>query len=396
MAPAERRVRLGIAGLGRAFTLMLPTLARHPRVQLVAAADPRAEARARFAQDFAAATYDSVEALCADGNVDAVYVATPHHHHAEHVRLAAAAGKHVLVEKPMAITLGEAASMVDACAGAGVHLVVGHSHSFDAPIATARRLITSESLGPVRMITTLNFTDFLYRPRRPEELDTRHGGGVVFSQAAHQIDIVRLLGGGLVSKLDARTGAWDTARPTEGAYTAMLDFADGAFASIIYSGFAHFDSDELCGWVSEIGRDKDPQAYGAMRDALQQHGDARAEAAAKNARNYGGRAYRDASSDQPWHEHFGPLIVSCERGDLRPTPRGVWVYGDRERRFHALEKPAIPRTEVLDELCDAVLLGRAPLHDGRWGMATLECCLALLQSSRDGGPVALRHQVPVG
>ena len=46
------------------------------------------------------------------------------------------------------------------------------------------------------MITALNFTDFLYRPRRPEELDTASGGGVLFSQAAHQVDIVRLLGGG--------------------------------------------------------------------------------------------------------------------------------------------------------------------------------------------------------
>ena len=46
------------------------------------------------------------------------------------------------------------------------------------------------------MITALNYTDFLYRPRRPEELDTAQGGGAVFNQAAHQVDIVRLLGGG--------------------------------------------------------------------------------------------------------------------------------------------------------------------------------------------------------
>ena len=54
-------------------------------------------------------------------------------------------------------------------------------------------MIRSGEHGRVRMINALNFTDFLYRPRRPEELDTKTGGGVVFSQAAHQIDVVRLL-----------------------------------------------------------------------------------------------------------------------------------------------------------------------------------------------------------
>ena len=77
-----------------------------------------------------------------------------------------------------------------------MHLVVGHSHSFDAPILRTRELIASGAFGAVRMINALNYTDFLYRPRRPEELDTAQGGGAVFNQAAHQVDIVRLLGGG--------------------------------------------------------------------------------------------------------------------------------------------------------------------------------------------------------
>jgi phthalate 4,5-cis-dihydrodiol dehydrogenase len=100
-------LRIGVAGLGRAFSLMLPTLAADSRVQLVAAADLRPEARGKFASDFGGATYESVEALCADPAVEVVYVATPHQFHAEHARLAFAAGKHALVEKPMALTLDE-------------------------------------------------------------------------------------------------------------------------------------------------------------------------------------------------------------------------------------------------------------------------------------------------
>ena len=377
------RLRIGVAGLGRAFTLMLPTFRQHPRVQLVAAADPRAEARERFADEFGARTHASIEDLCADRDVQAIYVATPHQDHARHAIAALRAGKHVLVEKPMAIALEEAQAMVEAAQAARVHLVVGHSHSFDAPIARARAIVASGELGRVRMISALNYTDFLYRPRRPEELDTAQGGGVVFSQAAHHVDIVRLLGGGLVKSVRAATGVWDASRPTEGAYGALLSFADGAFASLTYSGYGRFDADELCGWVSEIGGEKDPSAYGAARKALANAAD---EARAKSARNYGGANYREPT-EAPWHEHFGFLVVSCEKGDIRPMPRGVWVYGDHERRFVELAKPPVPRGEVLDELCDAVLGIREPLHDSRWGAATLEACLAMLRSARTGAEV---------
>ena len=174
-------LRIGVAGLGRAFTIMLPTFRHDTRVQLVAAADPSAIARARFSSDFGAPAHASVADLCADPQVQVVYVATPHQLHREHVALAAAAGKHVLVEKPMAITLQECQAMVDACAQAGVHMLVGHSHSFDAPILRLRALVGSGQFGRVRMIHAMNYTDFLYRPRRPEELDTRAGGGVVFT-----------------------------------------------------------------------------------------------------------------------------------------------------------------------------------------------------------------------
>src|SRR3954471_21650522 len=80
----NRTLRIGVAGLGRAFTVMLPTFTRDPRIALVAAADPRAEARQRFAQDFSSKTYATLEELCADDAVELVYVATPHQHHAKH------------------------------------------------------------------------------------------------------------------------------------------------------------------------------------------------------------------------------------------------------------------------------------------------------------------------
>jgi phthalate 4,5-cis-dihydrodiol dehydrogenase len=396
---------MGVAGLGRAFTLMLPTLAADHRVELVAAADIRSEATQRFARDFGAHTYDSVAALCADSDVECIYVATPHQHHAAHVAMAAAHGKHVLVEKPMAITLAECRQMIADAERAGVRLVVGHSHSFDRPVLRAREIIASGAVGAVRMINAQYYTDFLYRPRRPEELVTEQGGGVVFSQGAHQIDIVRLLGGGRVRSVRALTGAWDRDRPTEGAFAALLTFDDGVFASLLYSGYAHFDSDEICSGISELGASKDASRYGSARRNLKRAPGAGEEAELKNARNYGGIDYPKQTSasaapvggadDPPWHQHFGWVLVSCERADVRPLPTGVMVYGDDEARLDPLPKPRIPRAEVVDEMYDAIVLGRAPLHDGKWAMATLEACLAVLQSAREQRDITLTHQVAV-
>ena len=81
----------------------------------------------------------------------------------------------------------------------------------------------------------------------------------MFSQAAHQIDIVRLLGGGMVKSVRAATGAWEKKRPTEGAYSAFLSFEDGTFATVAYSGYAHFDSDEFTGWIGEMGHAQGPR-----------------------------------------------------------------------------------------------------------------------------------------
>src|SRR5437763_6663097 len=146
-----RTIGIGVAGLGRAFSLMLPTLAADPRVKLVAAADPRAEARRQFEAASGGRAYTTVEELCADASVDVVYIATPHQFHAEHARLAFKAGRHALAEKPRALTLDECRSMIEAARAARRHLIVGHSHSFDAPIGLARKLIESGECGRLTM-----------------------------------------------------------------------------------------------------------------------------------------------------------------------------------------------------------------------------------------------------
>lgn len=388
MSLTSEPLRIGVAGLGRAFMLMLPSFRSDARVRLVAAAAPRAESRKAFEAEFGGRGHADVEALAADPEVEAIYVATPHQMHAEHVEAAARHGKHVLVDKPLAVTLEDADRMVAAADAAGVRLIVGPSHSFDAPVMQARAMIESGEFGAVRMVQALNYTDFLYRPRRPEELRTEEGGGVLFSQGVHQIDIVRLLCGGNARRITAMTGAWDPERPTEGAYAALMSFDNGTFATMTYSGYAHFDSDIWMGDVGELGADKTPEQYGKARRALAGL-DAQSEARLKSTRTYG------SGGDLPkarHHEHFGPILVCCDRADLRLTPDGVEVFGDTQRRFIEAPLGTSTREPVIDALWEAIREARAPAQTGRWGRASLEVCHAILRSAESGETVALTRQ----
>jgi phthalate 4,5-cis-dihydrodiol dehydrogenase len=193
------------------------------------------------------------------------------------------------------------------------------------------------------------------------------------------------------------TGAWDPQRPTEGAYSALLTFENGAAATAVYSGYAHFDSDEFCDWIGELGAPKDQSRYGAARRALQGLPSPAEEITLRTALAYG-RSDTNATTrpaGDRWHPHFGVIVVSCEHADLRPLPNGVVVYADAAKRFEPLPRPQVQRTEVIDEVYDAVVHGRPPLHSGEWARATLEVCLAILQSGREQREVALAHQAAV-
>lgn len=375
-------LRLGVAGLGRGFLLTLPALVGRPDIRLTAAFDPRAEARTQFAAEFDARSFETFDQLIACADVDAVYLASPHEHHAPQAIAALAGGKHVLVEKPMATRVAEGVAMVSAARSTGKALVVGPSHGFDAPVTRAASLVRSGELGALRMITAFNFTDFMYRPRRTAELDTvPGGGGAIYNQAAHQIDVVRRIAGSPVASVRAVTGNWDPSRRVDGAYSALMTFENDACATLTYSGYGHYDSDELMGWISELGYPKDPERYGEARRTLAPLS-AQEEAAAKQARGYGNRAGALDPQPAPHHEHFGFVLVSCERGDLKLSPRGIAVYTDTERRFIDIAPPERPRCEVLAEFVEAATASRDTRPDGSWGLQTLACCEALLESNR--------------
>jgi len=383
-------LRIGIVGMGRAGRSLLPAIEKHPGVRLVAIAEPLPDVRAQLAAEYGARGCADIETLVALPEVDAVYIATPTDLHVEHVVCAARAGKHVLCEKPMAIDLAGAQQMIDAADRAGVRLLIGHSHSYDLPYRKMREVIAGGSMGRVRLMHNLYFTDWLYRPRRPEELRSELGGGITFRQGAHQFDVLRLLGGGLVAKVRAKTFDWDPARPAIGAHCVWLTFTDGTVASAIYNGYGAFLSSEICYDTGELGFPQPVTTAGKARKSFRERpaGD---ELQAKRARAEG-REEDDLAPHQPF---FGWTIASCEGGDIRQSPTGLYLYTERGREEVPLPLDRSTRDLLLAEFYEAITTGRPTLHDGHWGRANLEICVAAIASSAADADVPLQHQVPV-
>jgi len=399
---AVRQLKLGIIGVGVGAAEILPAMEAMDEIDLMAMADINAQTRERFHQRYPnARIYDSADKLVADPDVEAVWIASPNRFHGPHTILAAEHGKHVVVEKPMAITIEEAERMVETAAKNNVKLLAGHTRSYTIPVRAMRKIVKSGQLGGLRAIHLFAYSDWMLRPRTPDELDPNQGGGVPYRQGPHQIDTVRVLGGGKLRSVRAMTGQWMPERPIAGYYTAYLEFEDGTPSTIVHNGYGYFLGAELVPWGESRQRYTMDERV-RVRKELQ--AGTRNEEQDKQDLRIGGAAeegtFRRSEQQRPWvPEDMGLLVVTCERGDLRHSKFGVSVYDDEGLHDVDLspnrEMGVGQRRAELEEIYEGVVLGKPLFHDGRWGMATLEVCLAMIQSAKERREIMLTRQVAV-
>lgn len=391
-------MRIGVAGLGSGGANALsevPGLRSHPGVRLTAAADPRPAARDQFEREFGAKTYASIEDLCSGPEIDAVYILTPSRMHAEHAIVAAERGKQIILDKPMALTLPDCDRVIEAVERNGVRCLLAHSQSMDIGILKMAELVRGGDLGRPVMIHTSFFSDWLYRPRSADELDPANGDNLVLRQGPVQVNIARLIGGGLVQTVRAGATAIDPARPIEGSYAAFLGFEDGTPAILEYSGYAHFDSSELTGGFGLGGRPRAREDNLRSREQVAAFARPEEEWAHKDATRYGGGRARGPGRSPEQHQFFGFTLVACEHGDLRQTRGGLMVYGDRDQREIPLPIQHYPTTEL--EVMYRAWAHDEPLafSDARWGRATLEVCLGILESSHQRRELTMTRRTSV-
>ena len=222
-------VRWGILGAGSvARRRVLPAINANARCALQGLMVRDLERARAFANEFGAAqAYGSVEDLLADADVDAVYVSSPVNLHCEHVLAAAAAGKHVLCEKPMAMSPDECRRMVDACAAAGVHLEICFVLRGWPVYQQIKELIDSGRLGQLVELRA-HLAKWTQRTGGEWRLDpAQSGGGAFVDVGSHYLDLLRYLAGDM-----ARIGYMQSSAvhgwPVEESGFAMVEFRSGA------------------------------------------------------------------------------------------------------------------------------------------------------------------------
>lgn len=182
----SQKIRVGIAGAGFIGAVHAQAYLQVPDVEIVGIADPLTEKAQPLAQLTKSRVFSDYDALLSEG-VDIINICLPPALHLPAALAAAAAGTHILMEKPLTRTLDEADQMIDACARAGVNLMTGFTHHFYPEMIEARRLITSGAIGkPLIVLDAMSITySFVLPWYRDKEIA---GGGVFMCNAVHGFD----------------------------------------------------------------------------------------------------------------------------------------------------------------------------------------------------------------
>jgi scyllo-inositol 2-dehydrogenase (NADP+) len=229
-------IRAGILGYGfagRGFHAYL--LRFEPRIQLTAVASRDAGRRAAAERDYGVRTYETLEQLLADRQIDLIIVATPHDVHAEQVTRSLDAGKHVVVDKVMCLTTAEADAMLAARDRSGKLLSVFHNRRWDGDYLTIRRALDGELLGRL-----LLFEIGIWRYGAPRNWRSRRSevGTIMHDWGAHFVDQALQLGGAPVTSLRVRAQHDWPHIDVESYIGADLTFANGILGRVEVSNKA--------------------------------------------------------------------------------------------------------------------------------------------------------------
>jgi UDP-N-acetyl-2-amino-2-deoxyglucuronate dehydrogenase len=225
--------RLALVGCGRISRNHVDAIERVEGLSLSAVCDADAERARTLGEQQHVPWFRSYEEMLAKAPCDIVAIATPSGLHPEHGILAARAGKHVIVEKPMAITLSAADDLVHACDAAGVQLFVVKQNRLNATIQLVRRAIDKGRFGRIYMA---NCTVRWSRPQEYYEQAPWRGtwefdGGAFMNQASHYVDLIQWLVGPVESVI-AKTATLGRRIETEDSGIAVLKFRSGALGCI--------------------------------------------------------------------------------------------------------------------------------------------------------------------
>ena len=327
---SEEKVRLGILGTGEVFRdFHLPVLLESDRVELVAAGNLRPASLQVLAQEFGIPkTYTDFDLMAQDAEIDAVLIGLPNYLHAPVTIQMLQAGKHVLCEKPMAMTVAEARRMIDAADASGRKLMIAHMWRFDREIRWLRDVIDSGILGSVFKVKAQVVWE------EGPTLDSWYarreyvGGGALTDMGVHPIDTFSSLFHDSIrpTRVFAQMGAYFHPIEVEDTANVIIEY-DNGMAAVLEAGYYHSFSDGLPGSVQVFGTEGYARtfptelhctiegAWGQYRPCMPPRSQ-----------------HQDLTMYAAQLEHF----VDCVLSDKDPTPdgrQGLWAVAVLEAAY---------------------------------------------------------------
>jgi phthalate 4,5-cis-dihydrodiol dehydrogenase len=230
-------IGVGIIGAGHFGAVHARAMAEVEGVRLVACCREDADAASAFAAEHGGKSYGDWRALLDDPKVDAVLIATPHHLHEEITIKAAQAGKHILLEKPMAPSVAACDAMLAAADVSGVKLMIGHVMHFALPCLKAKEIVDSGVLGAPVLGSSWMIKLWMESNRRPWHLDPASGGGMLMTAGIHALDRLIWLMGQPVAGVTAMTGTYFHEQEADDAALISLRFVNGGIGQVASVGY---------------------------------------------------------------------------------------------------------------------------------------------------------------
>jgi predicted dehydrogenase len=340
-------IGIGLIGSGFMGRTYAEALAKHVHGAHLAAITGGKRAL-QLATEYRVPASESADALLARKDVHGVILAAPNQKHLELAAKAAQAGKHVLVEKPMAPSLAECDAMIAACAGTRVNLAVVKTERFRKVTRKAKELIDDDVIGPLFMLRSvssfpINFTRELLDNR--VWLTDPTSGGLFLAMATRNADLLRWLTGANATRVYAQVNTYSDLPAGAHSVMAQITFDNGVMAQMwICSEFASpgMPSSEVRFQI--IGRD-----------------------AILDLENFD---FLEIGKGETWERVYTP-----EKFDyLKESKSPVRLF---------------PHAGVVQEFVDSIREKRTPVVGGAEGRAAVEICEACLLSARTGQPVDL-------
>jgi predicted dehydrogenase len=346
-------IGIGIIGSGFMGLTYAEAVSRHNRgASLMAVAGGSRASELAASYGVAA---PNVDALLERSDIDGVILTTPDQYHCEQTLRAAAAGKHVLVEKPMAPSVAQCDQMIAACRNAGVKLAVVKTERYRSLTKRAKQLIDEGAIGEVWMVRTvscypISFGEMIYTSR-PWYGDPA-GGGLFMSIATHNADLLSWMVGAPATEVYARARTFSHLKAPAQSVMAQITYANGVIGDM---------------WTSS---ELPPPSLPSSEVRFQVVG----SLGMLDFENY---EFLDLGRDGKWER-----IVIPQRFDYLNDPKSA----------ARLE----PHIGVVQEFIDSIREERQPTVSGAEGRAAVEICEACLLSSTERRQIDLPLLHPGG